>query len=440
MKTPSESTNKKGPLTIFFMVITLLAILGIFYIYLAIWRVPDNRKTAEKIRNETIEKIEKGNAIPKEDNAWFTYYEAVEKFEKFRADNIKNVDENTPSIDSKGLTPENTEIIKKYVEDNGEAMELAREAYKKKSFQIPRDYQLGANEKSQNYLAVRSFAFLLVLNGDIQAKEGKNREAVELYLEALRLGEGVGHNGVLLMGMIDIALESIAIRHITAFINDYDADAETYRFLTGEMSRLRKEQTPFIDFMDNEAVYAYYTMELIKSGKMGTSSQMRAMKTAGLMIEREKRIYENQYLKDRAAASLPYGQAIKALTENVDTDLPKYTILPRILYPNYKQAYQHSVLVRSQYGGAMIAAALKLYNKEKGKYPESLMELAPDYLKEIPGDPLSADGKYVYKKDGDNILLYSIGPDLKDDNGTPRSSPYDVESPGDLIFLKVVKK
>jgi hypothetical protein len=62
------------------------------------------------------------------------------------------------------------------------------------------------------------------------------------------------------------------------------------------------------------------------------------------------------------------------------------------------------------------------------RYPASLSELAPNYLDAVPEDPF--DGQPLrYRTEGAGYVLYSIGPDLKDDGGkrmTPKG--------GDLVF------
>lgn len=435
MNAPSDIPAKKPTFIIIAIVVALIIILAGIFVYLTVWRVPDNRAEVQKIENETIAKIERGNAIPKDDNAWFTYYDAVEKFESYRVSKIPNPDMNPSSIDSTGLTKENMDVVKNYIQDNKDTLGLAHKAYTQKSFQVPRDYKQGANEKTPNFLAVRSFVFFLVLNGDVLAKEGKYKEAAELYMQGLHLGVGVGRNGVLIMGMINIALEAIVFRHLTAFIRDYDLDEETCRYLIDEISRWEKSRSSFVDFMDNEAVHIHYTMDMLKTGRMSSQRQMQALAEVRWFMDREERIYENQYLKDRSVVTLDYRKACEALPDDIDAALPKFTILPKILYPNYKRAYKQNVLSRMEYGGILLAAALKLYKKEKGKYPESLSELAPDYLREIPKDPYSPDGKFVYKKNGNNVQLYTIGPDMKDGGGKAGVLHRDLEAMGDIMFF-----
>ena len=440
MNDSSEKPGKKSGCLIALLVLSTILVISVFAVYIAIWRVPDNSKEAKKIREAAIEKIEKGNAIPKDENAWFVYYEAIEKFEKYRKANVQELKGGPSSIDSQGLTPENLAIMQKYIENNQEALELSRKAYNIKDFQIPRDYKQGPNEKSPDFLAVRSFTFFLTLSGDILAEKGKFKEAAEIYMQGLYLGIGAGQNNSLLGGMINLALESIVFKHLVVFINNNNLDANTCKYIIGEMSRLKKMCPPFTDYMDNELLMAHYSIDMVKSGKMGGQGQFKAIGHVKMFLDREERIYENQFLKDRKAVALKYKQACDALPENIDDVLPQFTILPKILYPNYKKAFQQDVIIRVEYDGIMLAAALKLYKIEKGKYPDSLSELVPGYIAEIPKDPYSPHEKFVYKKDGDNVKLYSIGPDLKDDGGKEEIPFVGIMDSGDLIFYNSSKK
>jgi hypothetical protein len=65
-----------------------------------------------------------------------------------------------------------------------------------------------------------------------------------------------------------------------------------------------------------------------------------------------------------------------------------------------------------------LAFALKAYHKERGRYPAALAELKPKYLSEIPKD-LFTDKELVYKpqENGQGYLLYSLGPNGRDDGG-----------------------
>jgi hypothetical protein len=68
---------------------------------------------------------------------------------------------------------------------------------------------------------------------------------------------------------------------------------------------------------------------------------------------------------------------------------------------------------------AVVALALAACKAEESAYPQTLSELVPTYLKELPKDFCSGDD-FVYKPEGDGYLLYSVGKNMIDDNGDPK--------------------
>jgi type II secretory pathway pseudopilin PulG len=67
-----------------------------------------------------------------------------------------------------------------------------------------------------------------------------------------------------------------------------------------------------------------------------------------------------------------------------------------------------------------VALALAAYRAEHGTYPTQLAQLSPKYLAAIPEDPF-ADGPLRYKRTKTGCVVYSIGPNGKDDGGASRS-------------------
>ena len=60
--------------------------------------------------------------------------------------------------------------------------------------------------------------------------------------------------------------------------------------------------------------------------------------------------------------------------------------------------------------------ALEAYRRDKGGYPDELDALREDYIAEIPLDPFSGEA-FRYVKEGENYLLYSVGPNGIDEEG-----------------------
>ncbi len=66
----------------------------------------------------------------------------------------------------------------------------------------------------------------------------------------------------------------------------------------------------------------------------------------------------------------------------------------------------------------MTELAIRGYQGKNGKPPTALAELVPAWLPAVPLDPFSNE-PLVYRISTNSYLLYSVGPDGKDDQGTP---------------------
>jgi hypothetical protein len=63
-----------------------------------------------------------------------------------------------------------------------------------------------------------------------------------------------------------------------------------------------------------------------------------------------------------------------------------------------------------------VELALREYHQRQGAYPAALRQLVPRALAVVPVDPFS-DQPFRYRRRGTTYLLYSVGPDGKDDGG-----------------------
>jgi hypothetical protein len=73
---------------------------------------------------------------------------------------------------------------------------------------------------------------------------------------------------------------------------------------------------------------------------------------------------------------------------------------------------------------ARLACALERFRLHRGRYPEKLSELTPDFLPSLPAQVVNGE-PYIYRPTEDgSFILYSVGTDLHDDGGiTGRKGP-----------------
>jgi hypothetical protein len=78
-----------------------------------------------------------------------------------------------------------------------------------------------------------------------------------------------------------------------------------------------------------------------------------------------------------------------------------------------------------------IETALYRFKAAKGRYPASLEEMVPAFLKSISMDPFGQGKPYIYRAQRSGFLLYSVGVDMKDDGGRPAKYPN--QPGGDIV-------
>ncbi|MEX0702795.1 MAG: hypothetical protein WD069_11935 [Planctomycetales bacterium] len=87
------------------------------------------------------------------------------------------------------------------------------------------------------------------------------------------------------------------------------------------------------------------------------------------------------------------------------------------MLPATAAAAHREFAVQATFDMTRIAIEIAAYRHEHGRLPGSLEDLVPGRLKELPRDPHS-DKPYRYRRDGEGIVLYSVGRNGEDEQGT----------------------
>jgi len=133
-------------------------------------------------------------------------------------------------------------------------------------------------------------------------------------------------------------------------------------------------------------------------------------------------------------------QKAKPAVEQIESSARCFTILDGPFAQakfGTQTAYLHRLvtLESERRIGTCTSIALSAFRHDRGTYPSLLDELLGRYLDRLPNDPFD-DGPIRYRplNDGNDYLLYSIGPDGIDDGGTRRSRNESERWNGDEII------
>jgi hypothetical protein len=112
---------------------------------------------------------------------------------------------------------------------------------------------------------------------------------------------------------------------------------------------------------------------------------------------------------------------------SVDADLKRWQSSPidKVRYyplllfmPAVRSAALRSERITQKRDATLVALASELYHRRHGSWPKKLEELVPDLLPAVPPDRFTG-GPLLYRIVDGRPLLYSVGPDKKDDGGKP---------------------
>ncbi len=185
---------------------------------------------------------------------------------------------------------------------------------------------------------------------------------------------------------------------------------EISRMLAGVEERI----PPLQEFMWGEIDLARSMLVLSAPEKVPALINRSAVKGAGLVLQH---LIELMTLaaKPTHEAMVELKQCERRLLQEQSGLIPwPWTQQCLIMLPASHAVYGRFVGTLATLRGTRLVLALELYARAKGAYPEKLGVLVPEYIEALPRDPFSGQD-FGYMRRGDLYVLYSVGPNLKDD-------------------------
>ena len=130
------------------------------------------------------------------------------------------------------------------------------------------------------------------------------------------------------------------------------------------------------------------------------------------------------------AAHEPWPQALQQV-DQVDQQIKKIVSSPlgrvrhiftAMMMPAANAAFQAGARIDARSLAADAAIAVELFRRKHGKLPETLEELVPDFLPQLPLDPFDGQPLRFLVRD-DAYVIYSIGADRVDNGGQTQQNP-----------------
>ena len=141
-------------------------------------------------------------------------------------------------------------------------------------------------------------------------------------------------------------------------------------------------------------------------------------------IYRDNQLRQNHYMDEVLARASEDGKSF-----DPDSPVPSgpenltgifdiyYFFLFRMSAPVFSTVGERFVHLKTQLDEARVACALERFRLARGAFPETLAELAPEFMAEVPVDTYSRQPLIYRRGEGGTFQLYGVGNDRKDDGG-----------------------
>lgn len=273
-----------------------------------------------------------------------------------------------------------------------------------------------------------------------EVQSGNPGKAQELLKSVLRISRDAGSDEIPLSRMAQVACEGIFLNALQSVSGESGPEAAAVEKLLAEVERYIEERRDMAPTMRREKLGLLATIDAVLAGRMslgdladhaGEDSPPRTtaatafarlsggLRAAGYDIER--------LLDEHSSAAVhPYPQALRearsimARMEAEDrNNRASRTIVKGLLVAHYSLFVESDARSLARLQAARLALGCKLHKLRTGAWPASLADLQkafPERFKELPADPFTG-GPFVYRLTENGCLVYSLGPNAKDDGG-----------------------
>lgn len=280
-------------------------------------------------------------------------------------------------------------------------------------YQFPQDFKNSAGYRHSGDFYYLSTA--LKVESDVRAAAGDWKGATQSALDNIQFG--------LKLGFLGRGSQNSGVRQLKSL--QTHLDATSCRSAARQIFRWHTQRRPYWkDVQDQKLSWQFTLVEIMRQrdwaslliASNGGWAPTDWWSLLPVRLRGKQRIF-NDFMRvidtHIAAAKRPYAKT------------PPLPLPDGILGRWMLQASDDSS-ARFRNAGAetratllMVALALRAYRLEHGVYPTKLSQLAPNYLPQIPADPFGGGEELRYKRQRDSFILWSIGPDKKNDGGQP---------------------
>ncbi len=324
-------------------------------------------------------------------NAFDAYSNAVmQQLDSNKINYASNTDHTSGNVDDHEYSYAQR---KKLLEENAPAFEDIRKGLKQ---EYCNPATIAPPRSMKTFSEFRGLARMLWLEAKVKGETGDWNGAANSSLDSVEMGGQVPRGGDLMAYLVGLAIQSGGRKELKQVIPHLSA--EEAKAAERRLEGIISNRTPYIETLREDM-------------RHNKAEMTKTIPNVPLVRPMFLSYYHSGLKKIMEEIEKPYPR------RSIDPKMQKANVFYGLLAETWLTAGFKYEQNRTTFSFLSLALGLHAYKKEHGNFPKSLEDLVPGYLSKLPDDPFALKGGFQYRLSGDQYLLYSVGPDGKDDGG-----------------------
>jgi len=309
-----------------------------------------------------------------------------------------------------------------------QALSIIEDGTRRRSCRFEHDYNAGFNMLMPNLSSMRNIIRIIGVKSCLQAEAGRSDDAWQLAQTQLRFADAMRNEPILISFLVRLASINTSCQTIHKICQVAPPDAEQYNIIENLLLDY-EDRTQLVLVINGERLLGgEWAFNLLRNGSAkdlpvstGTESELTQMLMSLYSA------FKPLSLADQAAYMRIMAEYTRFVqqpyspndTRNIDRKVEQMQgrlhIVTSMLVPAIGHVKERYWEIIAQMRITRAGLALLQERKAQDVFPQTLEKLQLENL----DDPFSTE-TLRYKSQGQGFILYSIGPDQKDNAGSPR--------------------
>ncbi len=291
----------------------------------------------------------------------------------------------------------------------------------------------------------RTAARLLAVAARRDAITGNASQAIGDLNALFRVARAAGSDPVIVCGLVQIGIDALGVKTLEAILPHVSRADELKRLRIGDIDAPRREARRSLT---GEEAFGLSIFSDLASGRLTITTLMDDARPHGpnpdnaeippipmllriFVMPSDVQAYKQYLERCREQVQEPFTPTTIQQASDGSTKASRHGVLTSIVVPALQKYLERVAMDEALRATALTGIAIARYRLDHGgAFPAKLDALVPQYLDDMPLDPFDGHPLRLVVRN-DEALIYSIGPDLKDDGGAPLD---DQKKTGDMVF------